>query len=37
VYACGAPPMVSVAAESFIKQGLFEKSFFSDSFEFSTK
>jgi CDP-4-dehydro-6-deoxyglucose reductase len=37
VYACGAPPMVSAAAESFIKQGLFEKSFFSDSFEFSTK
>jgi CDP-4-dehydro-6-deoxyglucose reductase len=37
VYACGAPSMVSAAAESFTKQGLSEKSFFSDSFEFSIK
>ena len=37
VYICGAPAMVSAAAESFVKQGLLEKSFFSDAFEFSTK
>lgn len=36
-YVCGAPVMVSSAADSFVKQGLLEKSFFSDSFEFSTK
>lgn len=33
VYACGPPPMVKVASDTFIKQGLPENCFFSDSFE----
>ena len=34
VYACGAPIMVNLAAESFVKKGLPQSSFYSDAFEF---
>ena len=33
VYACGPPPMVKTANETFLKQGLPANCFFSDSFE----
>jgi len=35
VYVCGPPPMVNAAHQAFIKQGLPEEYFYSDSFEFN--
>jgi CDP-4-dehydro-6-deoxyglucose reductase len=37
VYCCGAPAMVEVAHEAFIKNGLLNSKFFSDAFTFSPK
>jgi CDP-4-dehydro-6-deoxyglucose reductase len=37
VYCCGAPAMVEVAHEAFIKNGLSNSKFFSDAFTFSPK
>ncbi len=35
VYACGPPEMVSSAANTFVKIGMFENNFYNDSFDFA--
>jgi CDP-4-dehydro-6-deoxyglucose reductase len=35
VYACGPPAMVSSAANTFVKIGMFEDNFYNDSFDFA--
>lgn len=36
-YVCGAPGMVDIAKETFVKQGLPEEAFYSDAFTFAPK